>query len=660
MVWPLLIGVAMLAGCTAAGIGALSLAAALTATGLPDPGPVTTVGLPFVRAAGEIAAVVAVGAFLFAAFLVPPQTNGVLDVDGYRAVRVGTVAAGAWAVCAALLVPLTISDVSGQPITAHLNPASLWSLAGLINISTAWRWTALLAAAVMVVGLTVLRWSSTPLLLVGSLATLLPLGLTGHSSAGGSHDLATNSLLIHLVAASLWAGGLLALLTHVVRGGQHADLAARRFSVIALWCFGAMALSGVVNALVRILPSDLLTTDYGRLVVGKFVALCLLGVAGWRQRRAGVVGLQADSGSRASLVRLALIEALLFGLTFGIAVGLGRTPPPPLPIGVPSIPDVKIGYDFAGPPTPARVLFDWRFDLIFGTAAIVFAALYLAGVRRLRRRGDEWPPGRTVAWLLGCATLLLASSSGLGRYMPAMFSMHMAVHMLLSMLVPILLVLGGPVGLALRALPAAGRGDPPAMREWLLAALHSKLSRLLTNPVVATALFVAGFYGLYLGGLFDAAVGSHIGHVVMNVHFLVSGYLFYWVVIGVDPTPRPIPPIAKVAVVFASLPLHAFFGVVLMSMQKVLGGSFYRQLHLSWHTDLLGDQRLGGGIAWAAGEIPLVVVMIALLVQWSRSDQRTAKRLDRAADRDDDAELTAYNAMLAELARRDTPGQRRR
>ena len=660
VVWPLLVGVATLAGCTAAGIGALSLAAALTATGLPDPGPVTTVGLPFVRAAGEVAAVVAVGAFLLAAFLVPPQNNGVLDVDGYRAVRIGTVAAGAWAVCAALLVPLTISDVSGQPITAHLNPASLWSLASLINISTAWRWTALLAAAVMLASLPVLRWSWTPLLLVGSLATLIPLGLTGHSSAGGSHDLATNSLLIHLVAASLWAGGLLALLTHVVRGGAHADLAARRFSVIALWCFGAMALSGVVNALVRILPSDLLTTDYGRLVVGKFIALCLLGVAGWRQRRTGVVALQEDPGSRASLVRLALIEALVFGLTFGIAVGLGRTPPPPLPIGVPSIPDVKIGYDFAGPPTPARVLFDWRFDLIFGTAAIVFAALYLAGVRRLRRRGDGWPPGRTVAWLLGCMALLFVTSSGVGRYMPAMFSMHMVAHMLLSMLVPILLVLGGPVGLALRALPAAGRGDPPAMREWLLAALHSRLSRLLTNPVVATALFVAGFYGLYLGGLFDAAVGSHMGHVVMNVHFLVSGYLFYWVVIGVDPTPRPIPPLAKVAVVFATLPLHAFFGVVLMGMPTVLGESFYRSLHLSWHTDLLGDQRLGGGIAWAAGEIPLVVVMIALLVQWSRGDRRTARRLDRAADRDDDAELAAYNAMLAELARRDSPGQRQR
>ena len=653
-VWPLLAGVALLAGCTAAGIGTLSLAAALTATGLPDPGPVTTLGLPFVRAAGEVAAVLAVGAFLFAAFLVPPQKSGVLDVDGYCAVRIGTVATGTWAVCAALLVPLTISDVSGQPITAHLNPATMWSLASLINIASAWRLTALLAAAVMLASLPVLRWSWTPLLLLASLATLIPLGLTGHSSAGGSHDLATNSLLIHLVAASLWAGGLLALLAHVVRGGHHTDLAARRFSSIALWCFAAIAVSGIVNALVRVLPSDLLTTDYGRLVLAKFVALCLLGVVGWRQRRSGVAALQVDSSSRAALIRLTLIEALIFGVTFGIAVGLGRTPPPPLPIGIPSIPDVKIGYDFAGPPTPLRVLFDWRFDLIFGTAAIVFAGLYLAGVRRLRRRGDDWPPGRTVAWLLGCLTLLFVTSSGLGRYMPAMFSMHMADHMMLSMLVPILLALGGPVSLALRALPTAGRDDPPGMREWLLAALHSRLSRFLTNPVVATVLFIAGFYGLYLGGLFDAAVGSHMGHVAMNVHFLVSGYLFYWVVIGVDPTPRPIPPLAKVGVVFASLPLHAFFGVLLMSMPNVLGESFYRSLHLSWHTDLLGDQRLGGGIAWAAGEIPLVVVMIALLVQWTRSDQRTARRLDRAADRDDDAELAAYNAMLAELARRDT------
>ncbi|MDT5105913.1 MAG: hypothetical protein QOI25_3426 [Mycobacterium sp.] len=652
-VWPVLVGVALLAGVTAAGIAALSVANALTATGLPDPGPVTSYGLPFVRAAGEIAAVVAVGSFLLAAFLVPPQANGVLDASGYRALRMGTVASGVWAVCAALLVPLTVSDITGQPLASRLSPSDIWSVASLIDTAGTWRWTALFAAMVTVVSIPVLRWSWTPVLFGGALVTLLPLALTGHSSAGGSHDLATNSLLIHLIAGAVWAGGLLALLVHAMRGGEHADLAARRFSAVALWCFVAMALSGVVNAFVRIKPGDLVHSGYGWLVIGKAVALFTLGVIGWQQRRRGVAALAADPDARRPLIRLALIEAVVFGLTFGIAVALGRTPPPPPPIYNPSIPAIEIGYDFAGPPTAARILFDWRFDLIFGTAAIVFAVIYLFGVRRLRHRGDAWPTGRIVAWLCGCAVLLFATSSGIGRYMPAMFSMHMAAHMLLSMMTPVLLVLGAPVTLALRALPAAGRADPPGPREWLLAALHSRVSLFLTNPIVATVLFIAGFYGLYFGGIFDAAAGSHAAHLAMNLHFLVSGYLFYWVVIGIDPTPRPIPPLAKLAMMFASLPLHAFFGVLLMGSDTVLAGTFYESLKLYWHTDLIGDQHLGGAIAWAAGEVPLVLVLIALLIQWRRSDQRDAKRLDRAADRDDDADLVAYNAMLAEMARRD-------
>lgn len=661
VVWPVLVGVGLLAGAVAAGIGALSLADALTATGLPDPGPVTTYGLPFVRAAGEIAAVIAVGSFLFAAFLAAPQPNGVLDVAGYRALRLGSAASGVWTVCAALLVPLTVSDVSGQPLLDHLAPVDVWSAAGLVDVAVAWRWTAILAAAVTIASLPVLRWGWTPVLLAGSLLTLMPLVLTGHSSAGGAHDLATNSLFIHLVAAALWAGGLLALLAHAIRAaagsggdGPATALAARRFSALALWCFIAMAVSGVLNALVRIQPADLVRISYGWLLVAKLVALGLLGVLGWRQRRVSLTALAADAGARRPLIRLALTEAALFGATFGIAVGLGRTPPPPEP-RIPSATEVAIGYDFAGPPTVARILFDWRFDLLFGTAAIVGAVVYLAGVYRLRRRGDAWPVGRTFAWLLGCAVLLFTTSSGLGRYMPAMFSVHMIAHMLLSMLVPVLLVLGAPVTLALRALPTAGRGSPPGPREWLLAALHSRVSQFLTHPIVATVLFVAGFYGLYFGGIFDAAVSNHAAHILMNVHFLLSGYLFYWVVIGVDPTPRPVPHLVKIGMVFASLPLHAFFGVVLMGMKNVLGESFYRSLQLPWHTDLLGDQHLGGAIAWAAGEVPLVIVMLALLIQWRRSDQRTAKRLDRAADRDDDADLAAYNAMLAEMARRDHP-----
>jgi cytochrome c oxidase assembly factor CtaG len=104
---------------------------------------------------------------------------------------------------------------------------------------------------------------------------------------------------------------------------------------------------------------------------------------------------------------------------------------------------------------------------------------------------------------------------------------------------------------------------------------------------------------------------------------------------------------------FASIPFHAFFGVVLMSSQNVIGEQFYRGLSLPWVQNLLEDQRLGGGIAWAAGEIPLLVVMVALLAQWARQDGRDAKRLDRKADADGDADLEAYNAMLRKMAGKD-------
>lgn len=651
--WPVLVAVAVLAGAIAACLAALALADALTATGLPDPGPVTTLGLPFVRAFGEIAAAVAVGGLLFATFFVPPQENGVLDVAGYRALRVAAAASGVWTVCAAALVPLTLSDVSGKPLGDHLNPVEIWQVAGLVDTASAWRWTALLAFVVAVAARSVLRWSWTPALFALSLLSLVPLALTGHSASGGSHDLATNSLLIHLIAGALWAGGLLALLANALSGGEHTDLAARRFSAAALWCFVAMAVSGIVNTLVRVRPPELFATSYGLLVVGKAAALIALGLIGWRQRRRAVTALQSDPGARAPLIRLATAEALVFGATFGLAVGLGRTPPPPPSVLNPSPVEVALGYDLAGPPTPARILLDWRFDLLFGTAAIILAAVYVAAVVRMRRRGDGWPVGRTVSWLLGCALLLFATSSGLGRYMPAMFSVHMSAHMLLSMLIPILMVLGAPTTLALRALPATGKGNPPGPREWLLAALHSRLSRFFTHPVVATVVFVTGFYALYFSGIFDAAVSSHAAHVLMNLHFLLSGYLFYWAVIGVDPTPRLIPPLGKIGMVFASIPLHAFFGVMLMGMSQVLGERFYRSLQLPWHTDLLKDQHLGGAIAWAAGEVPLVVVLMALLIQWQRTDRRTSTRLDRAAERDHDADLVAYNAMLADLAQRD-------
>ncbi|HEY3710742.1 MAG TPA: cytochrome c oxidase assembly protein [Amycolatopsis sp.] len=646
---PLLSVGVVLAALIAVGLVALTGGAGYLIAGLPDPGLVTRYGITVVRVLSEAASVVCIGALLLAAFLVPPQKSGTLGPEGYAAVRTAGIAAWVWFAAALLSVAFTAADGAGKPFGEVLSPQTLLDLVDAIEQPKAWLWTALIAVLLALGCRLVLTWGWTTVLFFVAVAGLIPVAVTGHSASGGSHDMATNSLLFHLVAASLWVGGLVALLALGWRRGNHLTIAAKRFSRMALVCWIVMAISGVINALVRINLGDLLTTDYGLLVVAKTVALLLLGVFGHQQRRRGVAGLVNGQGG-SQLLRLAAVEVLIMFVTIGLASGLARTPPPADAVTQPSTTELLIGYNLDGAPTFWRLLTDWRFDLVYGTAAIVLAGLYLAGVWRLRKRGDAWPVGRLVAWLAGCLVILLATSSGIGRYSPAMFSVHMGSHMMLSMVAPVLLVLGGPVTLALRALPAAGRDAPPGPREWLLAAVHSPVSRFLTHPIVALLLFVGSFYALYFSGLFDSALNYHWAHLAMNAHFLLAGYVFYWPVIGVDQAPRRIPPIGRLGMMFAAMPFHAFFGVILMNMQNVIGQLFYSQLRLPWVGDLLTDQRLGGGIAWAAGEVPVLLVLIALLVQWARADEREAKRKDRREENTGGEELAAYNAMLKNLA----------
>ena len=314
--------------------------------------------------------------------------------------------------------------------------------------------------------------------------------------------------------------------------------------------------------------------------------------------------------------------------------------------------DVFLGYALPDPPSVLTLLTVWRFDTFIGAGALMLAAAYVAGYVRLRRRGDTWPVGRLVAWLTGCLVLLFTSSSGVKAYGSAMFSVHMAEHMTLNMFIPVLLVLGGPVTLALRAVAPAGDGQPPGLREWLLWLVHSKVTAFLSHPVTAFILFVASLYVVYFTPIFDTLVRYHWGHELMSLHFLLVGYLFFWGIIGIDPGPRKLPFLGRLGLLFAVMPFHAFFGIATMTMTSVIGGRFYRYVDLPWLSSIGSDQHLGGAIAWGSSELPVVVVVIALVAQWARQDRRAASRSDRHADSSYvDDELDAYNAMLRELSR---------
>jgi len=354
-------------------------------------------------------------------------------------------------------------------------------------------------------------------------------------------------------------------------------------------------------------------------------------------------------------VRLAVTEIVFMAIAIGVSVGLSRSAPPVSQESLAAI-DIRkslLGFEWPEPVTVWRMLtavhVDWFWVLFAGT----MAGLYIAAVLRLRRRGDTWSWGRTVPWLAGCAALIWATSGGPGVYGAVSFSTHMIQHMTLMMVVAPLLVLGGPILLALRALPSrrdGGRG----IREWVLLLVHSPLLRLFANPVVAAVLFAGSLVAFYYTGWFEWSLQTHQGHFFMTVHFLASGYLFFFVLVGIDPGPeRPSYPM-RLILLLVTLAFHAFFGLAIMSQTTVLAEDWWHALGLTDTDALLADQRVGGGIAWGAGEIPVVLVALAVVRQWVRSDERTAKRRDRKADRDGDADLAAYNARLAGLAEHDT------
>lgn len=289
----------------------------------------------------------------------------------------------------------------------------------------------------------------------------------------------------------------------------------------------------------------------------------------------------------------------------------------------------------------------WSTEPFFLVSCLLGLALYGWAVVRLTRRGDKWPVGRTVSFVLGVLSIVLMMCTGLNDYGMVIFSVHMVQHMMISMVSPILILLGAPITLALRALPPAGRGRK-GPRELLLMLLHSRYIQVVTHPVFTIPMFIASLYGLYFTPLFDFLMGSQVGHIAMMVHFLAVGLVFFWPIMGVDPGPHRPGYLMRMLELFAGMPFHAFFGIAVMMASTPMVTTFANP-PASLGIDALSDQNAAGGIAWAFSEVPSVLVLIALLFQWYASEKRHAKRTDRAADRDGDKELQAYNAYLASL-----------
>jgi putative copper resistance protein D len=522
------------------------------------------------------------------------------------------------------LVPFDTADTAGQPLSRVLTARSFPALVAASEEPKAWLCSTVLVLLVVSCCRVVLRWRTVVLVLVLAVFALLPPLATGHSSSETSHDIATDAIMLHVPAAVVWVGLLAAFVRHSRYAGVPFSRVTARYGRVAGVCWVVVAASGVVDALVLVHPDQLFTSTYGVLVCASAVAMAALAFLGARLRRTVLRTAGDGVPCRRTIVRVASVELVVLLASMGASVALTRLAPPAFLDYRSTVSQQLLGYDLAGSPWFTRLFTDWRIDVIFGPLACVLAVGYVLSVRRLAGAGERWPRARTVLWLVGCLVLLVASSAGIGRYASAEFSVHMLRHMLIGMLVPILLALGGPITLVRRAYPAAADGDLPGFPEWSRMICTGALARFLTHPVVVLVLFSGSPFALYCTGLFDQAVRFHWAHQAIDGYFLLIGYLFAWITVGIDVAPHRLPSLARVGLLLAAMPADVVFAAAVLNTHRIIGNgaggfNFYQALALPWVSSLSGDQHAAGIVALAVGEVALMVALAALLPRWSPS-----------------------------------------
>ena len=631
-------------------IAALAFGGGAAAPLLADPGALVRWGLPTSTLIVNLSVAGTIGALVLACFAYSPDRP-----EFGRSLDFAAGSAAVMTVAAAATGLFTFVSVSNVPWSFDQEFSNgLSSFVTSVSIGQAWLGITLIAAAVTVLCFAVRNHTALVFVTALAVASIIPMAQQGHSADAAGHDAAVTSFGLHVLFAALWLGGLLTLvIARRALEGPRLVTVLERYSTLALISFIVVAASGYVNAELRIGTLAQLATPYGILVLVKVAALIVLGLFGIAQRRF-LIGRLKAGGTRGMFWWLVTAELAFMGVASGVAAALARTATPVAQkLGASPTPaEILTGQKLPPELTWARLITSWNFDLLWVLGCAFALFFYLAGVRRLRRRGDRWPIQRTISWAAGILLLFYITSGGVNVYEKYLFSSHMLAHMVLTMMVPLLLVPGAPVTLAVRAIRKREDGSRGG-REWILLAVHSRFAGFVSNPLVAAVLFAGSLWAFYYTPLFRWATTDHIGHEWMIVHFLITGYLFVQSLIGIDPVKYRLPYPFRLLLLLGTMAFHAFFGLSIMQSHGLLLADWFGAMGRTWGEAPLSDQQTGGGIAWSVGEIPTVILAIVVAIQWGRSDERESRRSDRNADRTHDAELTAYNEQLARLAARD-------
>lgn len=580
-----------------------------------DPGAVVRWGLPVAKLLVNLSGAAMVGPLVFALFALTSGTKPFLT-----ALNVASAGAAVLTVASGTVAFLTFLSSFNPKVSLEAEfGAQLGRFLLDTELGRSWLITVIFASVVTVLAFAVRGYGAVLVTTMLAIISLIPMSTQGHSGELANHDAAVMSLVLHIVSAAVWLGGLTLLI--VIRPGLPSSTLEdilRRYSTLALIAVVVVAVSGYSRALTALGRWGDLVTPYGLILLAKILALVVMGILGAAYR--GRLIAKAGEGRNTFWV-FVCVELAFMGIASGAAAALARTAAPADTISIPQTTAAEILTDTPVPPelTTERWFTAWSMDLLWVIVAGFAVFFYLAGVRRMRRLGQPWPMRRTIGWMVGMGALVWTTSGPLAVYDEPLISMRFLSFALLGLVIPVVLVSAAPLELALNVIRPRDDGSR-GTREWLLWVANSRTIRLALNPILTVTLFAATMWLITYSDLFRWSLYDQLGSEWMITHLLVLGCLFVRslhrrddVVTSSERSRRWI----LAALITAAL-VTAFIGAATITRTDLIVAEWFGAMGRSWGSTPLQDQRVGGIII-----VGIAALLAALIAASMLRPQRT-------------------------------------
>lgn len=585
-----------------------------------DPGEVVRWGLPLAKLLVNLSGAVMVGTFVLVLYSFTADTkpfNVSLNVASTGA-AVLTVASGTVAF-------LTFLSSFNPKVSLGLEFGSQFGRFLMeTDLGRAWLITTILASVVTLLSFAARSYLAVLLTGILAVVNLVPMATQGHSGDLGNHDAAVMSLVLHVIFAAVWLGGLLLLVivrTTITSGTLEHLL--RRYSSLALIAFIGVSVSGYARALTAIGRWEDWATPYGVLLVAKIAALLILGAVGALHRRRLIPKASRGGGAFWGFV---LTELVIMGIASGAAAALARTRTAADTTNISRNTAAEILNRADVPPQLSweRWFSAWNLDVLWIIVCGLGLVFYVAGVRRMRQRGQGWPTHRTVMWVTGMALLFWATSGPTAVYGDYLLSMRLLSLSVVSVVVPLLIVSAAPLSLAVGAIRARNDGSRGG-REWLSWAAGAPLVQLVLHPMVAAGIFLGSLWTVYYTDLFRWSLSDLLGHEWLIAHFLLVGCLL---VTALTRTEHSMPGLSfrwrLCALVILTLTVGIFW-LATTTGSGLMVSDWFGAMGRTWGPTPLQDQRIGGVIALSIWGAFAACLMTLMALRWHKNRRGRAE-----------------------------------